>query len=117
MALTRPLRRESLRPALLARHWRAIVRRADAAVRVLDLRSATARPSVEASFERTSWTSIASSRTAIPRMTPTSSVWQTRPARTKVKKTATITAAAAKMTRPECARPPIVASRGSWERS
>ena len=29
----------------------------------------------------------------------------------------TITAAAAKMTRPECARPPTIASRGSWLRS
>ena len=39
------------------------------------------------------------------------------PESAKVKKTATITAAAAKMTRPEWASPPIAASRGSPERS
>jgi hypothetical protein len=39
------------------------------------------------------------------------------PERAKVKKTATMTAAAAKMTRPEWARPPTMASRGSPVRS
>ena len=39
------------------------------------------------------------------------------PESAKVKNTATITAAAAKITRPEWARPPIIASRGSCERS
>ena len=35
----------------------------------------------------------------------------------KVKNTATITAPAAKITRPECARPPTIASLGSFVRS
>ena len=35
----------------------------------------------------------------------------------KVKNTATITAAAAKITRPECATPPTIASLASWVRS
>ena len=39
------------------------------------------------------------------------------PESAKVKKTATITAAAAKIVRPECATPPTIASRGSCERS
>ena len=39
------------------------------------------------------------------------------PESANVKKTATITAAAAKMTRPECARPPTIASLGSCVRS
>ena len=52
----------------------------------------------------------------MPRMTPIS-FGGSGPERAKVKKTATITAAAAKMTRPEWASPPIVASRGSPERS
>ena len=61
---------------------------------------------------RTSRTSIASSRTATPRMTPIS-FGGSGPERAKVKKTATMTAAAAKITRPEWARPPTAASRGS----
>ena len=39
------------------------------------------------------------------------------PERAKVKNTATITAPAAKIVRPECASPPTIASRGSWVRS
>ena len=64
----------------------------------------------------TSRISIASSRTAMPRMTPIS-FGGSGPERAKVKKTATITAAAAKITGPEWARPPIEASRGSPVRS
>ena len=65
---------------------------------------------------RTSRTSIASSSTETPRITPIS-FGGSGPESAKVKKTATITAAAAKMTRPECARPPTTASRGSCVRS
>ena len=48
----------------------------------------------------------------MPRMTPIS-FGGSGPERAKVKKTATMTAAAAKMTRPEWASPPTAASRGS----
>ena len=63
---------------------------------------------------RTSRTSMASSRTAMPRMTPIS-FGGSGPERAKVKKTATMTAAAAKITRPEWASPPTIASCGSPE--
>ena len=53
----------------------------------------------------------ASSRTATPRITPIS-LGGSGPERAKVKNTATITAAAAKITRPECATPPTIASLG-----
>jgi hypothetical protein len=39
------------------------------------------------------------------------------PDRANVKNTATITAPAANITRPESASPPTIASRGSWVRS
>jgi hypothetical protein len=39
------------------------------------------------------------------------------PDRANVRNPATITAPAAKITRPEWARPPTIASRGSWLRS
>src|SRR5262245_23240181 len=61
-------------------------------------------------------TSAASRRTARPRMTPIS-FGGSGPESANVKKTATITAAAAKITRPECASPPIAASFGSCDRS
>ena len=54
-------------------------------------------------------TSSASSNTAMPRMIPIS-FGGSGP------DTATITAPAAKITRPELARPPTIASRGSWLR-
>jgi hypothetical protein len=52
----------------------------------------------------------------MPRMTPIS-FGGSGPEGAKVRKTATMTAAAAKITRPEWARPPTVASRASCERS
>ncbi len=51
----------------------------------------------------------ASSRTATPRIVPIS-FGGSGPERAKVKKTATITAPAARITRPEWARPPTIAS-------
>ena len=52
----------------------------------------------------------------MPRMTPIS-FGGSGPLSAKVKNTATITAAAAKTTRPELATPPTIASLGSWVRS
>ena len=52
----------------------------------------------------------------MPRMMPIS-FGGSGPDSAKVKKTATITAAAAKTTRPEWAMAPTAASRASWERS
>ncbi len=60
----------------------------------------------------TSRMSAASSSTAIPRMTPIS-FSGSGPESAKVKKMATMTAAAARITRPECATPPIAASFAS----
>src|SRR5262245_27958863 len=61
---------------------------------------------------RTSRTRKASRSTAMPRMTPIS-LGGSGPDRAKVKKTATMTPPAAKMTRPEWATAPTMASRGS----
>lgn len=64
----------------------------------------------------TSRTRKASSRTATPSTMPIS-LGGSGPDRAKVKNTATMTAPAAKMTRPEWASEPTIASCGSPERS
>ena len=57
----------------------------------------------------------ASSSTAMPRMIPIP-FDGSGPDRANVRNPATITAPAAKITRPELAMPPTIASRGSWLR-